>query len=71
MSSTPRRWKFRIQHILDAIASCGAFVGAMTTEELEADARTLHAVAWKRMLQSAPLGEIGEAGHAAASPANA
>ena len=50
MSSTPRRWKYRIRHILDGITACQTYVSGMTEEQLGEDRRTLHAVAWELMM---------------------
>ena len=50
MSSTPRKWKFRLRHMLEAIAECQAFVAGMTIEELQADPKTLKAVVWNLMV---------------------
>ena len=52
-SNTPR-WKFRIQHILNAIAESRDFMGNMTYESFCTDAKTLKAVVWN-------LTVIGEA----------
>lgn len=49
MSSEARPWRFRLQHILKAIAECRAFVSGMTCEQFEADAKTLKAVVWNLM----------------------
>jgi uncharacterized protein with HEPN domain len=53
-SSEPKRWKYRIRHVLEAIAACRAYVAGMTQEQFGEDRRTLHAVAWELM-------SIGEA----------
>lgn len=49
MSSAKGKWRFRIQHILDAIASSRCFLGGMTEEQLAADKKTLNAIAWELM----------------------
>jgi uncharacterized protein with HEPN domain len=46
MSSTPRKWKYRIRHLLEAIAECQRFTAGMTEEQFGADAKTLKAVVW-------------------------
>ncbi len=46
MSSAKGKWKFRIQHILEAIASCRGFLGGLTEEQLAGDRKTLHAITW-------------------------
>jgi uncharacterized protein with HEPN domain len=54
MSSKPRKWKFRIRHILDAIAENSSYVSGMTFDTFCADSRTLKAVVWNLVI-------IGEA----------
>jgi uncharacterized protein with HEPN domain len=54
MSSRPRRWKFRIRHILDAIAENSGYVGDMSYEEFCRDTKTVKAVVWNLVI-------IGEA----------
>jgi len=46
MSSAHRLWKYRIQHMLDAITECQSFVLGMTQDQLGQDARTLKAIAF-------------------------
>lgn len=46
MSSIPRKWKYRIRHLLEAIAECRRFTAGMTAEQFGADTRTLKAVVW-------------------------
>jgi uncharacterized protein with HEPN domain len=46
MSSKPRKWKMRIQHILDAIAENLNYIDSRTYEELSKDQRTLKAIVW-------------------------
>lgn len=46
MSSVPQPWKLRIQHMLDAIATCRTHVMGLTQEQLGNDLLRLHAVAW-------------------------
>ena len=63
MSSAPRRWKYRIRHILDAITACQAYLSGMTEQQLGEDRERL-----RRELQARdempmpgvrPLGEMG------------
>jgi uncharacterized protein with HEPN domain len=54
MPSKGRKWKFRIQHILDAIAEIQSFTTGVSYEQFSADAKTLKAIVWNLML-------IGEA----------
>lgn len=46
MSSTPREWRFRIRHMLEAIERIQSYTAGMTREQLAADQRTLDAVVW-------------------------
>jgi len=50
MSSIPRKWKYRIRHLLEAIAECQSFTAGMTIEQFGADAKTLKAVVWNLMI---------------------
>ncbi len=43
MSSTPRKWKFRLRHMLEAIAECRGFVAGMTREQFDIDSRVIRA----------------------------
>ncbi|MDQ1301659.1 MAG: hypothetical protein QG637_1581, partial [Chloroflexota bacterium] len=54
MSSRPRQWKFRIRHILEAIAENTSYVRNLSYRDFCADAKTLKAVAWNLVI-------IGEA----------
>jgi uncharacterized protein with HEPN domain len=54
MPSKPRKWKFRIVHILDAIAENQHFVAGMTYDQFCADPKLLKAIMWNLMM-------IGEA----------
>jgi len=54
MSSRPRTWKFRIRHILDAIAENTSYVSGVTYDTFCADSKTLKAVVWNLVI-------IGEA----------
>jgi uncharacterized protein with HEPN domain len=58
MSSTPRKWKFRIRHLLEAIAECQRFTAGMTAEQFAADARTLKAVVCNLMIMSEAARQI-------------
>ncbi len=49
MSSAPRKWKFRIRHMLEAIAHCRAFTDGLDEPGLSADVLRLHAVCWELM----------------------
>jgi len=53
-SLRPRKWKFRIRHILDAIAENSGYVGHMTYEGFCRDTKTVKAVVWNLVI-------IGEA----------
>lgn len=44
MSSRPRKWKFRIRHILEAIARAPAYTRGMSFEGFQADQKTVDAV---------------------------
>jgi uncharacterized protein with HEPN domain len=54
MSSKPRQWKFRIRHILDAIAENTSYVRGLTYHDFCVDSKTLKAVVWNLVI-------IGEA----------
>ncbi len=54
MSSKPRKWKFRLRHILEAIDKIRQYIGDRTIEQLSTDQRSLEAVVWN-------LTVIGEA----------
>ena len=54
MSSSSRRWRLRIRHMLDAIAENLQYTAGMTFEQFGGDPKTLKAVAWN-------LTMIGEA----------
>jgi len=54
MSSKPRKWKFRIRHILGAIAQAQSYVRGMTFEDFQRDPKTVDAVIARLMV-------IGEA----------
>ncbi len=53
-SPKPRKWKFRIQHILDVIAENSGYVGNVTYSEFCRDTKTVKAVVWNLVI-------IGEA----------
>ena len=40
MSSRPRRWRFRLRHIIDAIEKIHDYVGGMSLEAFLADSKT-------------------------------
>ena len=46
MSSKPRQWKMRSQHILDGITESLRFTDDITYEEFAEDPKTLKAVVW-------------------------
>lgn len=54
MSSKPRKWKFRLRHILEAIDRIEAYTSGRTVEQLATDRQRLDAVVWN-------LTVIGEA----------
>jgi uncharacterized protein with HEPN domain len=55
MSSKPRSWKFRIQHILDTIAENTSYVRDMTYRDFCADVKTLKAVVWNVVQTELPV----------------
>ncbi len=44
MSSKPRRWKFRLRHIIEAVEKVRSYVEGMSLEEFLADSKTSDAV---------------------------
>ena len=44
MSSRPRRWRFRLRHIIEAVEKIQHYVEGMSLEEFLADSRTSDAV---------------------------
>jgi uncharacterized protein with HEPN domain len=44
MSSRPRKWKFRIRHILEAVAQAQAYVHGMAFDDFQRDPKTVDAV---------------------------
>jgi uncharacterized protein with HEPN domain len=50
MSSRPRRWKFRIRHILDAIAENSSYVRGTTYSVFCADGKTMKAIVWNLVI---------------------
>ena len=44
MSSRPRRWRFRLRHIIEAIEKIHTYVEGMSLEDFLADSRTSDAV---------------------------
>lgn len=44
MSSRPRKWKFRLRHIIEAVERIQGYVFGMTYAEFVADRRTVDAV---------------------------
>ena len=40
MSSRPRRWRFRLRHIIEAVKKIQGYVDGMFLEEFLADSRT-------------------------------
>jgi uncharacterized protein with HEPN domain len=61
MPSEPRRWVFRIRHILDAIAECRDFVGPLDYDQFRADPKTLKAVTWNIAMIGEAAGQVPEA----------
>jgi uncharacterized protein with HEPN domain len=49
MSSARSKWKFRIRHILEAIANCRDFIAGLDEGQLATDLRSLHAICWELM----------------------
>lgn len=54
MSSQPRKWKFRLRHILEAVDRIRHYTGGRTIDQLSTDQQCLDAVVWN-------LTVIGEA----------
>jgi len=54
MSSKPRKWKFRLRHVLEAIDRIEAYTSGLTVDQMAADRQRLDAVVWN-------LTVIGEA----------
>lgn len=54
MPSEPRKWAFRIRHMLEAIEECRRFVAGMSFAQFCADTKTMKAVVWN-------IASIGEA----------
>ena len=46
MSSKPRKWKMRIQHILDAITENLGYTDGISYEQFGDDQKTLKAIVW-------------------------
>ncbi len=46
MSSKPRKWKVRVQHILDAIAENLSYTDGISYEQFGDDQKTLKAIVW-------------------------
>ena len=44
MSSRPRRWRFRLRHIVEAVEKIQSYVNGMTLEDFLADTRTSDAI---------------------------
>lgn len=40
MSSRPRRWRFRLRHIVEAVEKIQGYVGGMSLEEFLTDSKT-------------------------------
>jgi len=54
MSSQPRKWKFRLRHILEAVDRIQRYTGGRTIEQFSMEQQCLDAVVWN-------LTVIGEA----------
>ncbi len=52
--SSRRKWKFRVRHILEAIAKARDYVGALSPDQFRRDSKTVDAVLTKLVV-------IGEA----------
>jgi uncharacterized protein with HEPN domain len=46
MSSKPRKWKFRLRHVLEAIDRIERYTAGRTVEQLATDRQCLDAVVW-------------------------
>src|SRR4051812_47213304 len=55
MSSVPRKWKFRLQHMRQALDKIARYTGGMTEAQFRAADQTVEAVVWN-------LTVLGEAG---------
>jgi uncharacterized protein with HEPN domain len=54
VSSKPSKWKFRVRHILEAIAENSAYVAGMSYDDFCQDTKTVKAIVWNLVI-------IGEA----------
>lgn len=61
MPSEKRNWKFRIRHILAAIAECRRFVEAMSYADFCADAKTMKAIVWNIATIGEAAGQVPDA----------
>ncbi len=58
MSSTPQAWKLRIRHMLEAIAACREYAQGLTQQQLGANPRTVHAIAWNLIVIGAAARQV-------------
>ena len=56
MSSTPRKWKFRLLHMLEAVAKILLYTSEIDEAQFLADEKTVEAVVWNLMV----LGEAAK-----------
>lgn len=65
MSSNPRKWKFRIRHILEAVAQAQSYVRGMTFDDFQRDPKTVDAVIARLMVIGEATRSVPEAVQAA------
>lgn len=61
MSSRPRKWKFRLRHIQEAIDKILRYTGRLTADQLRADQQALDAVVWNLTVMGEAAQHIPEA----------
>ena len=61
MSFQPRRWKFRVRHIQEAIERVLRYTDSLTAEAFRAQEQTLDAVVWNLMIIGEAVQHIPEA----------
>ena len=58
MPSEQLLWKVRIQHIIDAVAECQAFVAGLDYQRFCADPKTAKAVVWNLITMGEAAGDV-------------
>lgn len=61
MSSQPRKWKFRVRHIQEAIEKVLRYTDSLTAEAFRAQEQTLDAVVWNLVIIGEAVQHIPEA----------